>query len=606
MSLSHDLISQFVKITKDTKQTKTETTVYGTTVEYDGRMFVKLDGSDLLTPVSTTADTKADERVMVTIKDHAAVVTGNLSSPAARTDDVKEVVNEVTEFDIVMSYKVTTEDLEAINATITSLRALTANITNADILNAEITNLEAKFASLEHVSAKDVEALNAEIENLRAKFIDSENISTEDLEAANAEIDNLKGYTADFTYVSADVLTAVKADIKKLNIDKASIKEMEAKYANINFSNIGEAAIKHLFADYGLIKDIIVSDGTITGELIGVTIKGDLIEAETLVADKLVVKGSDGLYYKLNMDAGVIASETMTEEQLQNGIHGDVLIKKSIVAEKIAVDDLIAFDATIGGFHIGTNSLYSDVKSSVDNTTTGIYLDTDGQANIGDSEQYIKYYKNEDGDFTLAVCAADILFGSSKVSVETAISDVQETATDTQTLVGEAQEQIIISQAAIQKLEDAIAMLVTDENGTSLMTQEGDNWTFNLGSITQPLADATEALNTLTESVGDIDNAINILQQAVDDLGVMADYVKITTYNDQPCIELGEADNDFKVRITNTEIQFADGTVIPAYFSNKKLNIEKAEVKDELQFGGFVFKIRANGNLGLMWRGEDE
>ena len=83
----------------------------------------------------------------------------------------------------------------------------------------------------------------------------------------------------------------------------------------------------------------------------------------------------------------------------------------------------------------------------------------------------------------------------------------------------------------------------------------------------------------------------------------MADYVIITTYNGQPCIELGEGENNFKLRITNTQIQFADGTTIPAYLNNEKLYIEKAEVKNELQFGGFAWRIRSNGNVGLMWKG---
>ena len=92
MSLSSDLISQFVKTTNDKKQTKKETTVYGTTVEYNGGTYVKLDGSELLTPISTTTDMKPGERVTVMIKNHTAIVTGNMTSPAARTDDVKDIL----------------------------------------------------------------------------------------------------------------------------------------------------------------------------------------------------------------------------------------------------------------------------------------------------------------------------------------------------------------------------------------------------------------------------------------------------------------------------------------------------------------------------------
>lgn len=95
MKLPSSLISQFVKITNDKTKTNTETTVYGTTVDRDGVIWVRLDGSDLLTPVSTTADVKPNERVTVLIKNHNAIITGNISSPAARVGDVDEVRNTI-------------------------------------------------------------------------------------------------------------------------------------------------------------------------------------------------------------------------------------------------------------------------------------------------------------------------------------------------------------------------------------------------------------------------------------------------------------------------------------------------------------------------------
>ena len=139
MNLSSDLVSQFVKVTNDNKKEDKETIVYATVV-YNGKPYVRIDGSDLLTPISTTADVKDGERVTVMIKNHTATVTGNISSPAARTDDVKEIGSKISEFEIIMAYKVTTEDLEAVNATIESLRAKVGNFTNIEAVTAEINN----------------------------------------------------------------------------------------------------------------------------------------------------------------------------------------------------------------------------------------------------------------------------------------------------------------------------------------------------------------------------------------------------------------------------------------------------------------------------------
>lgn len=100
MSLPSNLVSEFVRITNDSKKTKSETTVYGTIVKDGDTTYAKLDGSNVLTPVSTTADTQHGERVTVLIKNHTATVTGNISSPAARTDDVRQLggnVKNITE-----------------------------------------------------------------------------------------------------------------------------------------------------------------------------------------------------------------------------------------------------------------------------------------------------------------------------------------------------------------------------------------------------------------------------------------------------------------------------------------------------------------------------
>ena len=390
MSLSNELISQFVKATKDDRKTNTEATVNGTVVSYGGKTYVKLDGSDLLTPVRTTTDVKDDERVTVLIKDHTATITGNMSSPAARTDDVKEVADQITEFEIMVSHRVSTDELEAINAVIQKLRVDLARVDELHAVFADIETLESKFANVEYLNAKDIEAINANIEKIQAHVGTFEDLSAEELEVVNAEIQKLRGYSADFTYVSADVLEAIKASIKDL-----SVENLNAQYANVDFANINEAAFRKIFSDSGIIKDLIVSNGTITGELVGVTLKGDLIEAGTLKADKLVVKGSDGLYYKLNIEAGAVESAEVTKEELQNGLHGTAIIAKTITAEKIAVNDLVAFGATIGGFQIKDHAIHSGVKESVHNSTRGLYMDDDGQLALGDSNNYLKYYKKD-------------------------------------------------------------------------------------------------------------------------------------------------------------------------------------------------------------------
>ena len=427
MALSSDLISQFVQITQEKKQSK-ETTVYGTIVEYDGGKYVKLDGSDLLTPISTTADALAGERVTVMIKDHSALVTGNISSPSARTDTVKEIDNNVkelgtkiSEFEIIIADKVSTERLEAEIARIDTL--VSENVTIKNRLDANEASINTLTADNATINGK-LTAAQADIEELKTKKLDAEiaNITyatIKNLEATEAHINSLEATYGEFKDLTTDRLNAAEASITDLDTKKLNASEAEIKYANIDFANIDMAAVEKLFTESGIIKDLVVSSGQITGELVGVTIKGDLIEGGTVVADKLVVKGSDGLYYKLNTDGSTVE----TEQTEYNSLNGSVITTKSITATKISVDDLVAFGATIGGFNITETAIYSGVKSSVDNTTRGTYLDKEGQLAIGDTNNFLKYYKNADGNYKLEVSAQSIKFSSSNTNLETALGE---------------------------------------------------------------------------------------------------------------------------------------------------------------------------------------
>ena len=455
MALSSELISQFVKATKDdSSNDNNESTVYGTVKEYNGKKYVQLDGSDLLTPISSTTDTKADERVTVMIKNHTATVTGNISSPAARTDDVQEIGSKISEFEVVIADKVDTKELNAERARIDNLVSenaiirgeLDANTANIKVLTADSVKVNDTLTA-HKADIKDLQAKNATIEGT----LTAHKASIDDLTADNATINstlnahkaNIDDLTADNATIKGN-LTAAEANIEDLKANKLSVTDAELKYANVDFANINQAAVEKLFTDSGIIKDLIVSEGKITGELVGVTIKGDLIKGNTIVADKLVVKGSDGLYYKLNTD-GVTTESEQTE---YNSLNGTVIQAKSITATKIAVDDLVAFGATIGGFNITKSSIYSGVKSSVDNTTRGIYMDNEGQIAFGDGSNYLKYYKDTNGSYKLAISARSIKMGSSGKDVETAINE-KTTINDVKNYVGSRGENLITNGTAM-------------------------------------------------------------------------------------------------------------------------------------------------------------
>lgn len=137
MNLTNELISQFAKVTKDDTKTKTESTVYGTVKIVDDKIHVQIDGSESITPVSTTANAIDGERVMVQIKNHTATIIGNISSPSARTEDLNNVNGEVTAIIKMIENKL---DLEVanklyanINLTNVTIEAIKTLFTNSGI-----------------------------------------------------------------------------------------------------------------------------------------------------------------------------------------------------------------------------------------------------------------------------------------------------------------------------------------------------------------------------------------------------------------------------------------------------------------------------------------
>ena len=572
MALSTDLISQFVKVTKDEAKDNKGSTVYGEVVKYNNKDYVKIDGSDLLTPISSSSIVVDDgERVSILIKDHNATVTGNITSPAGTDKSVQNVSQKVTELYSVVAEKATFEQLEAEKARIDDLVA--DNVTIKEQLtadSADIRDLKAKDVTIEgKLTAAEADIENLETKKLDASVADIKYATIENLNSTNADIHNLTGEFADFKVATVDRLDANDANIESLQTNKLDAKEAAIKYANIDFSNINEAAVQKLFSDSGIIKDLIVSEGKITGELVGVTIKGDLIEGGTVVADKLVVKGENGLYYKLNTD-GVTTEAEQTE---YNSLNGQIIAAKSITATKIAVDDLVAFGATIGGFKISTNSIYSGVKESVNNTTRGIYMDNQGQIAVGDSQNFIKYYKDENGAYKLDISAKSIKFGASNSSIEDAISDSKtEITREYSSLINETASQI---SSTVDELSSTV-----NSNSDSIV------------HINNSINVTSQDINLVKTTMSNIQNAVNGK--------VSSDEIKEWARFDGATLELGASNQPFKARLTTTELAFYQGSNKVAWISNNELHILTAIITQSIGVGNFTFVDEGSMGFSLL------
>lgn len=205
MPLSNEIVSEFVKVTRDYIENKTETTLFGTIVVQDNSKYVRIDGSDLLTPVTLTADVQNNERVTVLIKDHAAIVTGNISSPSARTDDVQEVGNRITNAEILIADKVSTGELEAATAQINE--KLIAHEATIASLEADNVNIHKKITAHE----TEIKASNTNIDALKSEYGKFKTQTSNNITAIVNEMTALESR-----------VSALEATVKKLTESQSS------------------------------------------------------------------------------------------------------------------------------------------------------------------------------------------------------------------------------------------------------------------------------------------------------------------------------------------------------------------------------------------------
>ena len=493
MAISTDLVSKLVNVMKE-EPTKNNVAgpLYGTIVGSSGSNYVQLDGSSSLTPMVSTVDYKAGERVLVNISNHTATVIGNISSPAARTDRVEEVASNVIEVTRLVAEKANIKDLEAETARIDSL--VTDNIVVKDKISAseaEIANIKADNVTIKsNLDAASANITKLQTEKLDATTADIKYATIDSLDVTNANINNLKATYGNFVNLTADKFTAVDASIKNLEADNAtingkltandaSIKNLEAtkatvedlnatkarinildsslirvdeliaKKADIDLANVNNAWIQNGIIKDGSIGEAAIHDGAITNVKIAdatieaakiKSINADTITAGTIKTERLVITGPDG------RDSIVKAIN------IANGVSEADVNSQKIQAASIDVVDLSAFQAKIAGFDMSGNAIYSG-KESIKDSNSGIYISTvgigmgDGSL-TGKNESPLQAYadgsfkltgKNSSFDFNtvtgeLNISASSLKISSKSVATKSDIDEVRDEITTLMTM----------------------------------------------------------------------------------------------------------------------------------------------------------------------------
>lgn len=355
MELPSEIISEFAKITKSWRTSKAEQMVYGTAVDQDGTIYVKIDGSEQLTPVSTVADVKDGERVMVLIKNHSATITGNVSSPSARVGDVDDAKASIANLTLLVADKISASAVEAKYATIDSLKAVDAKIDEITATDITTKYLEANYAL--------IDMANVDTAVIRQGFLESLMVSQ------GIIADRIVG-----TEVTAtNVLTGVKIyadDITAgtLSVDRLVLRGSE-KSLVYALNNSGELVSKQVD-----------------------TLDACILTDRTITADKIVA-GS--------ITANEIAVGTITANQIAT---------EAITADKINISDLFAQNITASGTISGVKiegatgeftkgfsvkvpalqALFSDTYFNISSTDSDIFIGITGSTGGQGTYPYLK------------------------------------------------------------------------------------------------------------------------------------------------------------------------------------------------------------------------
>ena len=439
MAVPNELIAKFAKLSKESKIQR-ETTVFGTTVEYGGKLYVKMDGSDLLTPVATTSEISAGERVTVMVKDHTATVTGNISNPSASKGTTDAIEDEITtinatigNFELVIADKVNTNELQAEVAKINELMALKANIVDLNVTNATIKDLNVQVANIDKAlitkaDIVDLNAANAEINTLKANYADIET-----LVGGNLTMDNIQSLVLTSSKVTVD-----NAFIKDAMIDRVSADKINAGTINTNNVNIQSEDGSMLLQ--GSLQQFKDAEGNVRIQ-IGKDASGDFTFA---------LYGADGQGQLIN----------------QNGITA------SAIGDGLIVNSMVSDNANISGSKLDIDSVITEVNGS---TTT-----------IKSSKIYF-----DDKKQTL-----DVAFNTLNTTVDNTSSTVSSHTTSINTMQG--QISTLISDTTIIN-DDGTTTSIKD--AFSSMEQTVDGFSTKIGSLETTMDDGFKSVDSKISSV---------------------------------------------------------------------------------------------------------
>lgn len=333
MGLSNELISQFAKITNDQKESRVdEATLYGEVLQYEDMLCVKFDGSSEITPVTTViekdddgniknykygaASVKTGDRVSVSLKNHSATITGNLTDPPPSRAEVK--IGEDSILARVDDVSVRIDSLGVtVNGLTTFTNGLTKGTTTIDGGCIKTGTIDAQYLNLTGaISFGDLSS------NVQSAISSAESNAS----SAQSTANEAKGIAENAKAIAMS--NTVPDYIQSTYIDSTVIQSPTIQGNNIQvygtFQTIGAQgwATGYMGSAKGAVAN---NDGTIT-ETYGVALAYSWDSSSYEVSDKYIIVTDSGV----RMQAGTASIAVSTSHVFINTPNGNVYINGEV------------------------------------------------------------------------------------------------------------------------------------------------------------------------------------------------------------------------------------------------------------------------------------
>lgn len=451
MDLSRQILKDFADVTRGVESEKTQY-LRGTIKSHGETKYVRIDGSESLTPISEIVDVKEGDRVLVTIENHEATILGNLTKPPS-------AYKEEDAIDKAENAQGTANDAK----NLAQSAGIKADAALEDAKNASTSANEAKENAQEAIESANIASEKAE----EAKDLATsagQNAQTAVEEAASAQ-NAASAAQGEVTRIQG-VVNDVKGDID------TALQEVADQAADL------QATKETMELNYAKKTEVSEIEASLTTEISKKVGELQTTVSETYAAKNDVVDLEGRLQSQITQTAGEVSSVVGKVEKLES----------DTTEAQQKVDEALAKSAT-------ANAAAEQAQADATAAQTA--------ADVAKENAHNAAIKADEAVQNAATAAATAAEADKKVSAaKTDLAEAKENLANTINRVGATEQEI----AAAQQKVDAAQAAVTQAQKDAAEATAAANTAQDAANKAQ--TDATEAQNAATNAQKKADTAV--------------------------------------------------------------------------------------------------